>query len=91
MELKNPVSYFDKNGIIYKIDCFFERSCFGQTSRHQIKKDIKYIRECILKFIKEETNNKTKGVINVTKRSSIAEHLIYNIDCGNLIIILLDS
>ena len=35
-----------------------------------------------VKFIKEKTNNKTKAVINATKRSSIAEHLINNVNCA---------
>ena len=33
-------------------------------------------------FIKEKTNKKTKAVINGTKRSSIAEHLINNFNCA---------
>ena len=34
-------------------------------------------------FIKEKTKNKTKALVNATKRSSIAEHLINNADCAN--------
>ena len=41
------------------------------------------IPKCILKYLKEKTNNKTKAVVNATKRSSIAEHLINNTDCVN--------
>ena len=35
-----------------------------------------HIPEYILSFIKEKMNNKTKAVINATKRFSIAEHPI---------------
>ena len=41
------------------------------------------IPKCILKYLKEKTNNKTKAVVNATKRSSISEHLINNTDCVN--------
>ena len=33
--------------------------------------------------IKKKTNNKTEAVVNATKRSSIAEHLINNTNCAN--------
>ena len=41
-----------------------------------------HITKCELNFIKYKTNNKTKAVINATQRSSIAEHLINNVDCA---------
>ena len=34
-------------------------------------------------FIKEKTINNTKAVVNATKISSIAEHLINNVDCAS--------
>ena len=37
----------------------------------------------ILKFIDEKTKIKTKTVINATKRSSIAEHLVNNTNCAS--------
>ena len=40
------------------------------------------IPKCILNFIKEMTNNKTKAVVNATKISSIPEHLIINVYCA---------
>ena len=43
----------------------------------------KHILKCILKFIVEKTKNKTKAVVNTTKRSLIAKHLINNTDCAN--------
>ena len=54
----------------------------GQTSRHLKTRVNEHIPKCVLNFIKKKTNNKTKAVINVTKRSSIAEHLINNVNCA---------
>ena len=42
-----------------------------------------HIPKCVLKFLKEKTNKKTKAVINATQRFSIAKHLINNVDCAN--------
>ena len=39
--------------------------------------------KCILKFIEEKTKIKTKAVVNATKKSSIAEHIINNTKCAN--------
>ena len=36
----------------------------------------------MLKFIDEKTKIKTKAVVNATKKSSIAEHLINNTNCA---------
>ena len=44
-----------------------------------------HIPKCVLNFIREKTNTKTKAVINATKRSLIAEHLINNVDCATII------
>ena len=82
MELKDPVSHLDKSCIIYKFNCFCEKSYIGQTSRHLKTRVNEHIPKCVLNFIKEKTNNKTKAVLNATKRSSIAEHLINNVNCA---------
>ena len=42
-----------------------------------------YIPKCILRFIDEKTKIKTKAVVNSTKRSSIAEHLVNSTNCAN--------
>ena len=42
-----------------------------------------HIPKCILRFIDEKTKIKTKAVVNATKRSSIAEHLVNSTNCAN--------
>ena len=42
-----------------------------------------HIPKCILRFIDDKTKIKTKAVVNATKRSSIAEHLVNNTNCAN--------
>ena len=79
LELKDPISYVDKSCIIYKFNCFCERSYNGQTSRC-LKTRVKHIP----KFIKVNTTNKTKAVVNAIKRSSITEHLFDSVDCAKL-------
>ena len=41
LELKNPIFYLDKSCVVYRSNCFCERRCIGQTSRH-LKTKIKY-------------------------------------------------
>ena len=83
LQLKDPIPYLDKSCIIYKFNCFCERSYIGQTSRHFKTRIREHLPKCVTNFMKEKTNNKTKAVINAAKRSSIAEHLINNTDCAN--------
>ena len=47
----------------------------------------KNLLKLVLNLTKEKTNIKTKTVTNAAKRSSIAEHLINNTDCGNIYIL----
>ena len=83
LELKDQISYLDKSYIIYKFNCFCQRSFIRRKSRHLKTRANKHITKCVLKFKKETTTNKTKYVINATKSSSIVEHLINNLDCAN--------
>ena len=54
-----------------------------QTSRHLRTRLNEHIPKCILRFIDEKTKIKTKAVVNATKRSSIAEHLVNSTNCAN--------
>ena len=83
LELKDPIPHLNKSCIIYKFNCFCGKSYIGQTSRHFKTRVNEHIPKCILKFIDEKTKNKTKTVVNASKRSSIAEHLINNTNCAN--------
>ena len=83
LELKDPIPHLNKSCIIYKFNCFCDKSYIGQTSRHLKTRLNEHIPKCILKFIDEKTKIKTKAVVNATKRSSIAEHLVNNTNCAN--------
>ena len=60
-----------------------KKNYIGQTSRHLKTRISEHIPKCILRFIDEKAKNKTNAVLNATKRSSIAEHLINNTSCAN--------
>ena len=83
LQLKDPIFYLDKSCIVYKSNCFCEKRYIRQTSRHLKTKVNENIHKCVINFIKEKTNSKTKAAINATKRFTIAEHLINNIYCAN--------
>ena len=55
LELKNPISHLDKSCIIYKFNCFCEKSYIGQTSRHLKTRVNEHIPKFVLNFIKEKT------------------------------------
>ena len=68
LELKDPIPNLNKSCIIYKINCFCEKSYIGQTSRHLKIRLNEHIPKCILKFIDEKTKIKMKVVVNAIKR-----------------------
>ena len=51
--IKDLISYLDKRCIIYKFNCFCERSYTRQTSRHLKMKVDEQIPRCILMFTKK--------------------------------------
>ena len=72
--------------VFYQFNCFCEDSYVGVTSRQFSKR----IKEHIPKYIDEfcKTSNKKKKfirVVNVSKRSAIAEHLVIvsNLNCAS--------
>ena len=83
LKLKDPIPTLNKSCIIYKFKCFCDKSYIGQTSRHLRTRLNEHIPKCILRFIDEKTKIKTKAVVNATKRSSIAEHLVNSTNCAN--------
>ena len=82
LKLKDPIPTLNKSCIIYKFKCFCDKSYIGQTSRHLRTRLNEHIPKCILRFIDEKTKIKTKAVVNATKRSSIAEHLVNSTNCA---------
>ena len=75
IELKDPIFYLDKSCIIYRFNCFCDRSYIGHTARHLKSRVIEHIPKCVKKFIEDKTNIKTTAKLNATRRSSISEQL----------------
>ena len=75
IELKDPISFLDKSCIIYRFNCFCDRSYIGHTARHLKSRVIEHIPKCVKKFIEDKTNIKTTAKLNATRRSSISEQL----------------
>ena len=71
LELNNPISHPEKIVLFTNFIPFAKKGYIGQASRHLKTRLNEHIPKCILKFIKEKTNNKTKAVVNDTKRSLI--------------------
>ena len=82
LKLKDPIPTLNKSCIVYKFKCFCDKSYIGQTTRHLRTRLNEHIPKCILRFIDEKTKIKTKAVVNATKRSSIAEHLVNSTNCA---------
>jgi len=81
---KDPVSIFNKSMIIYQYSCCCTASYIGLTTR-QFRKRIK---EHIPKSVESICCLDNKDIIpakvlNASKRSSIAQHLINNPTCAN--------
>ena len=72
----------DISCVIYRFNCFCEKSYIGQTSRHLKTRLKEHVPKCVEIFIEGKVNIKSLALINATKRSSIAEHLVNNLDCG---------
>ena len=60
LAIKYPIPHLDKSCIIYKFNCFCEKSYIGQTSRHLKTRISEHIPKFILKFIDEKAKNKRK-------------------------------
>ena len=81
---KDPISEFKKSMVVYQFNCFCEDSYIGMTSRQFGKRIKEHVPKSIEEFCKT-SNKETKSirVLNASKRSSIAEHLVKNPDCSN--------
>ena len=83
IELKDPIFYLDKSCIIYRFNCFCDRSYIYQNSRHLKTRVKQHVLRCVEKFIEGKTNIKTAALLNATRRSSISKHLVNNPERGN--------
>ena len=68
--------------IVYKFNCFCDKSYIGQTSRHLKTRIKEHLPTCVLKFMIKKPKNMTTTTENATKRSSVAEHLVINRKCA---------
>ena len=82
MQFKDPIQNQEKSCIVYKFNCFFDKSYIGQTSRHLKTRTKEHLLICVIKFIEKEPKIMTRATENATKRSSIAEHLVKNRECA---------
>ena len=70
--------------VVYQFNCFCEDRYVDLTSRQFGKRIKEHIPESIDKFFKMiNEENKSKRVVNASKKSFITEHLVNNSDCAS--------
>ena len=79
---KDPISYMEKSCVIYRYNYFCERSYIGQTSRHLKNWNERTRTKIHKKIIEGKTNIKSVELMNATRKSSIAEHLVNYPNCS---------
>ena len=73
-----------KSIVVYQFNRFCEDSYIGMTSREFGKRIKEHIPKSIKEFCKTSNKeNKSIRVVNTSKRSAIAEHLVNNLDCSS--------
>ena len=81
---KDPISDVNKSMVIYQFSCFCKASYIGMTKRQLGKRIKEHIPQCVENFCNSENKDVIPiKVINASKRSSIAEHLVNNPACAN--------
>ena len=85
---KNPVSNLNKNMVIYQYSCCCKASYIRLTTRHLRKRIKEHVSKCVENFcFSDKKYDILVKVINASKRSSIAEHLISNSTSANSYIV----
>ena len=81
---KDPISELKKSMVVYQFICFCEDNYVGMTLRQFGKRIKEHIPKSIDELCKM-SNKKSKSirVVNATKRSAIAEHLVNNFECAS--------
>ena len=70
--------------VVYQFNCFCEENYVGMTSRQFGKRIKEHIPKSIDEFCKTSNKeSKSIRVVNATKISAIAEHLVNNLDCAS--------
>ena len=68
--------------VVYKLNCFCDKSYIGQTSRNFKTRIKEHLPACVLKFVEKQPEIKKTATSNAAKRSSVAEYLIKNRGCA---------
>ena len=81
---KDPIPTLNQSKVVYRYQCCCDNSYVGQTSRRFIDRIKEHVPKCVKEFIKEPTQNfkESKTLENASKRSTIAQHLLENKECG---------
>ena len=70
--------------VVYQFNCFCEDNYVGMTSRQFGKRIKEHFPKSIDEFSKTSNKeSKSIRVVNATKISAIAEHLVNNLDCAS--------
>ena len=72
LDVKDPMSNFDKSCIVNKFNCSCHRIYIGQTTRHFKIRIKKRIPKCVEDYITGKNVQIPKAVINAAKRSAIS-------------------
>ena len=81
---KDPISKYKKSMVVYQFNCFCEDDYIEMTSRQFGKRIKEHVPKSIEEFCKmSDKENKTVRMVNASKRSAIAEHLINNDNCAS--------
>ena len=83
-EGKDPISKYKQSMVVYQFNCSCGDSYIGMTSRQFGKRIKEHVPKSIEEFCKmNDKENKTVRMVNASKRSAIAEHLINNSNCAS--------
>ena len=76
---KDPITKYKQSMVFYQFNCFCEDIYVGMTSRQFGKKIKGHVPKSIEDFCKiSSKKNKSIRMVNASKRSAIAEHLVNN-------------
>ena len=82
---KDRIPMKDKSMVVYHFKCCCNSSYVGQTVRRLGVRMREHIPACVVKHYKKNPNTDYKTnstLVNAAKKSSIAEHLLINKNCG---------
>ena len=82
--VKDPISNLNKSMLIYQNSCCCKASYIGLTTRHLRKNIIEHVPKSVDNFcLSVKKDDILVKVLNASKRSSIAEHMVNNSTCAS--------